>query len=218
MNTMVQTDRPRRGSAAPRGSSRNAIVDAAEKLFLERGFGRVSVDELAAAAGVARRTLYNHFDSKEQIFAEVMSRMSADLAQALPPAVETMGDVETVLRLVAEAVLDFQTRADYRAMVSIVIGEGQQFEWLRGEFAQFNDPYLARFARYLSFLTEGQVLACANPDLAARQFIGLFSEALFWPSLMGQSVTLGRQEVVDEAIGMFLLRYQVGSPARSTGK
>ncbi|WP_082684693.1 TetR/AcrR family transcriptional regulator C-terminal domain-containing protein [Aureimonas ureilytica] len=208
VSRMVRADSPHRRSAAPQGSSRSAIVDAAEMLFLERGFGGVSVDELAAAAGVARRTLYNHFDSKEQIFAEVMSRMSADLAQALPPAVETMGDVKTVLRLVAEAVLEFQTRADYRALVSIVIAEGKQFEWLRGEFAQLNDPYLERFARYLSFLTEGQILACANPDLAARQFIGLFNEALFWPTLMGQSVTLGRQEVIDEAIGMFLLRYQ----------
>jgi TetR/AcrR family transcriptional regulator of autoinduction and epiphytic fitness len=44
-----------------RGGSRDAIVKAAERLFLERGFGAVSMDELAEAAGVARRTLYNQF-------------------------------------------------------------------------------------------------------------------------------------------------------------
>ena len=47
------------------GGSRNAIVDAAERLFLERGFGSVSMDELAVEAGVARRTLYNQLASKE---------------------------------------------------------------------------------------------------------------------------------------------------------
>jgi Bacterial regulatory proteins, tetR family len=40
------------------GGSREAIVEAAERLFLERGFGSVTMDELAEAAGVARRTLY----------------------------------------------------------------------------------------------------------------------------------------------------------------
>ena len=43
--------------AARRTSSRDAIVDAATRLFLDRGFGAVSMDDLAAAAGVARRTL-----------------------------------------------------------------------------------------------------------------------------------------------------------------
>jgi TetR/AcrR family transcriptional regulator of autoinduction and epiphytic fitness len=52
----------RRGSnqaipKARRNGSREAIVEAAERLFLERGFGSVSMDDLAAAAGVARRTL-----------------------------------------------------------------------------------------------------------------------------------------------------------------
>src|ERR1700675_5031014 len=53
-------------SKAGRGGSRDAIVEAAERLFLERGFGSVSMDELAEAAGVARRTLYNQFGSKEE--------------------------------------------------------------------------------------------------------------------------------------------------------
>jgi TetR/AcrR family transcriptional regulator, regulator of autoinduction and epiphytic fitness len=47
-----------------RGGSREAIVEAAIRLFLQRGFGAVSMDELAEAAGVARRTLYNQFASK----------------------------------------------------------------------------------------------------------------------------------------------------------
>jgi len=44
-------------SKARGGGSREAIVEAAERLFLERGFGSVTMDELAEAAGVARRTL-----------------------------------------------------------------------------------------------------------------------------------------------------------------
>ncbi|HEX4615184.1 MAG TPA: helix-turn-helix domain-containing protein, partial [Stellaceae bacterium] len=67
---------------ARRNGSREAIVAAAERLFLERGFGSVSMDELAEAAGVARRTLYNQFASKEEIFREMLFRVSGQLEDA----------------------------------------------------------------------------------------------------------------------------------------
>src|ERR1700726_4698616 len=91
---------------ARRGGSREAIVDAAERLFLARGFGAVSMDELAAAAGVARRTLYNQFASKEEIFREMLLRVSRQLENAFPPGIETQGDVDDVLRAIARIILD----------------------------------------------------------------------------------------------------------------
>ena len=98
---------------ARRGGSREAIVDAAERLFLERGFGAVSMDDLAEAAGVARRTLYNQFASKEEIFRETLLRVSGQLEDALPPGIETQGDVEDVLRLIARAILKLHRRPGY---------------------------------------------------------------------------------------------------------
>src|SRR5499425_2716386 len=91
---------------ARRGGSRNAIVEAAARLFLERGFGSVSMDELAAAAGLARRTLYNQFASKEEIFREMLLKVSGQLEDAFPPGIETQGDVEDVLRLIARMIVD----------------------------------------------------------------------------------------------------------------
>src|SRR5580704_18310829 len=88
-----------------RGESREAIGAAAGRLFLERGFASVSMDELAEAAGVARRTLYNQFTSKEDIFREMLRRVSSQLEEAFPPGIETQGDVENVLRLVAQHIL-----------------------------------------------------------------------------------------------------------------
>src|SRR5579872_3925177 len=88
-----------------RAGSREAIVDAAERLFLERGFGAVSMDELAEGAGLARRTLYNQFASKEEIFREMLLRISRQLEDAFPSGIETRGDVEEVLRLIARLIL-----------------------------------------------------------------------------------------------------------------
>src|ERR1700732_302166 len=77
------------GSKARRGDSRSTIIDAAERLFLQRGFGSVSMDELAEEAGLARRTLYNQFSRKEEILREMPLRVSWHLEDAFPPGIET---------------------------------------------------------------------------------------------------------------------------------
>ncbi|MBL4927861.1 TetR/AcrR family transcriptional regulator [Tabrizicola sp. KVB23] len=53
----------------PQTDTRARILNAAEKLFYAEGIGRVSVDAVAAAAGVTKRTLYYHFTSKDELIA-----------------------------------------------------------------------------------------------------------------------------------------------------
>jgi AcrR family transcriptional regulator len=52
--------------------TRRQILDAAYESFYKRGFTRSSVDEIAAMARVTKRTLYNHFDSKDNLLAAVL--------------------------------------------------------------------------------------------------------------------------------------------------
>jgi AcrR family transcriptional regulator len=53
------------------------ILDAAYTLFYRNGFARVNVDEIAQAANVTKRTLYDHFRSKDELLAEVLQRQNA---------------------------------------------------------------------------------------------------------------------------------------------
>ena len=53
-------------------SSKEKIVKAAIKEFLEFGYTKVTVDEVAKSAGVSKKTIYQHFNSKEDIFWEVI--------------------------------------------------------------------------------------------------------------------------------------------------
>lgn len=57
------------------------ILDAAYTLFYREGFTRIGVDEIAAEAGITKRTLYYHFDSKDALLAAVMEAQN-DLALA----------------------------------------------------------------------------------------------------------------------------------------
>jgi AcrR family transcriptional regulator len=197
--------------APPRRSgSRDAIVEAAERLFLEHGFGGVSMDDLSEAAGVARRTLYNQFASKEDIFREVLLRVTGALGTALPAGIETQGGAEQVLHLVARAVVAFQALPAYVGLVRMVMADARQFPWIADEFDRVLKPYMERFERYLSYLTALGILDCPNPSLAAHQFTGLLSEPLSWPQVMGQDgAAASADEVIEETVRMFLLRYRI---------
>ncbi|MGI9479879.1 MAG: TetR/AcrR family transcriptional regulator [Hyphomicrobiaceae bacterium] len=52
--------------------TRKRILDAAYKLFRRRGFARVSMDDIANDAKLTKRTVYNHFESKDELLTEVL--------------------------------------------------------------------------------------------------------------------------------------------------
>ncbi len=53
-------------------NKKNTILRAARKLFFDRGFKFVTVDSIAAKAGVSKGSIYLYFDSKEEIYAQVL--------------------------------------------------------------------------------------------------------------------------------------------------
>jgi TetR/AcrR family transcriptional regulator of autoinduction and epiphytic fitness len=192
-----------------RGGSREAIFEAAERLFLERGFASVSMDELAEAAGVARRTLYNQFSSKEEIFREMLRRLSGQLENAFPPGVETQGDVEEVLRLVARLILELHKHPEYLGFLRMVVADSRQFPWIAKEFAAVMDSQPERLVRYLAHLTTLGVLDCRDPMLAAHQFMGMLNELSLWPWMMGrESLPVSNEDAVEETVRMFLRHYR----------
>lgn len=61
--------------AATKDRHRSAIIDAADALITERGSSRFSVDELAERADVARRTVFNHFASLDDVVTAACTRV-----------------------------------------------------------------------------------------------------------------------------------------------
>lgn len=71
-----------------RSDTRERALDTAYKLFRRHGFRRVTMDEIAAAAALTKRTLYHHFKSKDALLAEVLEAQHALALQAF----RTFGD------------------------------------------------------------------------------------------------------------------------------
>src|SRR5262249_42746727 len=80
---------PRSGSRYPARVARDVkILEAAAKLFQERGFGAVGVDEIGERAGVTGPAIYRHFRGKEDILASLFDQALDGLLEATAPGSE----------------------------------------------------------------------------------------------------------------------------------
>src|SRR5215470_10562776 len=84
---------PRRRDEA-RGLFRNAILDAAEEVFAMSGYHAARIQDVARSARIAVGTVYNHFDSKDELLAALMEERAGELMQCLEPADGDPTDVQ----------------------------------------------------------------------------------------------------------------------------
>jgi TetR/AcrR family transcriptional regulator len=68
------------------GHTRALVIDAAERLFAERGFAATSMRDISAASGVSHPLIHHHFGSKEELYAAVKRRMVEGYARRFPAA------------------------------------------------------------------------------------------------------------------------------------
>jgi AcrR family transcriptional regulator len=68
----------RRTQAERAETTRNALLDAARRLFTERGYDDVGTEEIVRAAGVTRGALYHHFGGKRDLLEAVYERLEAE--------------------------------------------------------------------------------------------------------------------------------------------
>jgi len=77
---------------------RTALLAAAAELFAERGFARVSLEELGAAAGISGPAVYRHFPGKRALLAAVLVGVSHDLVSGGQAVIARADDDEAALR------------------------------------------------------------------------------------------------------------------------
>jgi AcrR family transcriptional regulator len=111
--------RPRRGE--PR--ARTKIIEASRRLFARRGFSETSMGDIARSAQVARATVYNNFDDKQDILAAIISDYMTGYARIAQRLRENARSGQTSFELIQEMVreaLDWRVRnADLRPIVAV---------------------------------------------------------------------------------------------------
>jgi AcrR family transcriptional regulator len=107
-------------------ATRQGISNAATRLFFERGFDHVTVDEIAAAADVGRMTVFNHFPRKEDMFFDRDEEGREILREALRQRDPRIAPIET-LRLLAHRLIAQQSPfVEFSAQRFIATIEGSE--------------------------------------------------------------------------------------------
>jgi len=160
---------PRR--RAGRLASSGVIREAAATLFLERGYQGTSMDDVAAAAQVSKQTIYTHFASKEELFADLVLGNADRVEEFIKRIAEIMaarGSLETRLRRLAREYLGFVVRPDVLRLRRLIIGEAARFPDLAGRYYE-----LVPARVYAALTSEFGRLGLRDPALAAQQFAWL---------------------------------------------
>ena len=101
----------KRSAATPRSNAeraettRNALLDAAHSLFVERGYAATSTPDICSAAGLTRGALYHHWSDKSDLLRAVLEREAADVRAAIEEAAAPATSPAAALRLGADAYL-----------------------------------------------------------------------------------------------------------------
>jgi AcrR family transcriptional regulator len=107
VNSMEQlTGSAPRTKAAQREATTAALITAARKLFAERGYGAVGMEEVVQLAGVTRGALYHHFRGKEELFQAVLVQISAETTERVLGAALAVEDPWDALVVGADAFLE----------------------------------------------------------------------------------------------------------------
>lgn len=112
------------------------ILEAALKVFAEKGFAGARMEDIAARAGVTKGTIYLYFENKEAVFKTlVRESIGATLAGVSANVRDYNGTAKDLLRFALSAMAHLLTTSDRVVLPKIIIGESGNF------------PELARFYR-----------------------------------------------------------------------
>jgi len=113
---------------ADRDDRIRAIQAAALDVFAAKGFSAARLDDIAAAAGIAKGTIYLYFKSKDELFeAIVKSTIGVTLSQVEQAVAASPAPASQLLRLVGQAIAGALDDPDRKRVVHLVLSEGARF-------------------------------------------------------------------------------------------
>ena len=166
---------PRRRLAAD--ARKALIVDAAGRLFGERGFDGTRLDDVAAAAGVTKPIVYRHFAAKQDLYLALLARHRDDLDR-FASAIPAEGTVEERVRAVLEVWVAYVGTHSYAwRMLFRDTGGGPEIDAFRREV---HARARAVLAGLIGHLAEVEIPPRERDPLAELMSMGMASLVLWW--------------------------------------
>lgn len=164
---MIKCGRPSKGEEL---LSRDRVLDSALQLFLEHGYGNLSMETIARDAHVSLRTIYRHFDGKAGLFGALIRRCSDQFIDSLSEE----GTLEESLVAFGREFLFRVTRPNVLRIRAILIGESQQFPDLATQFyEQGPSRTLEQLSHFFTRHQQAGRIRNIDPNFLADQFISV---------------------------------------------
>ncbi|MBX4138730.1 MULTISPECIES: TetR/AcrR family transcriptional regulator [Pseudomonas] len=191
---------------------REAIVSAAISEFRENGFEVTSMDKIAATAGVSKRTVYNHFPSKEELFAEILHQLWASTVAQLDVCYSSDRPLREQLRGLLEAKMKMMSDNNFldlaRVAIAATIHSPERAQDMVTRLSQREEG----FTQWVRAAQEDGRLSGNDPAFAAHQIQSLLKAFAFWPQITLGQPTLDaatQARVIESAIDLFLAGYEI---------
>jgi len=211
-----------RPGAGQDSRKRQQIMDGARRLFLAEGFDAASMGEIARVAGVSKGTLYVYFESKEELFTELVRQERDKHFSPIFALDPNDHDVEKVLGRLARGFVTFITAQPAVMGKRTVIAISTRMpEVAETFFAEGPARCSMKLAEYLDAQVAAGVLAIPDTKLAASQFLLLVQAEYGFRMLFGIGGPPAADEatkIIESALAMFLAAYRAGkAPAVTSG-
>jgi AcrR family transcriptional regulator len=177
--------------------ARQAVLEAADDLLAERGFAGLTIEGIAARAGVAKQTIYRWWPSKAEILLEALA---GDAAEYLSPP--DTGDLGPDLRTHLSRLALFLTRTDAGAVFRALAGQAQHDAGLAAKLRAGHLSQQRERDRLplLRALERGQLPPDTDLDLAVEMLVG----PVYYRVLVAGEPVPG--EFTDQLVDQFLAR------------
>ena len=166
-----------------REGTRAAILEAAARLFRDRGYVATTLRDIGEAVGMKAGSIYYHFGSKDEILAEVldlgivaMHRVVAGAVAALPPDASAVERIETAIRAHLAGLLQYGvfTSANVRIYGQVPAAAKERHAPVRQAYADYWTRLLARARR------EGVVRRDINLKMLRLLLLGSMNWTVEW--------------------------------------
>jgi len=187
---------------------REQIINAAVAEFQERGFSDASMDRISKRAEVSKRTVYKHFESKENLFSAIVEMMWGRMAAELDISYSPDRDIRQQLTELAEAEGRLFVSKEVMGTARMLISENLR----NPEVVQNSQIKIDAHSVFSAFLTsaaDAGVLHIEDPDGAAQEFVGLLKARAFWPFVFSDNLISAKdlRHVIDSTVEMVMCRY-----------
>jgi TetR/AcrR family transcriptional regulator, regulator of autoinduction and epiphytic fitness len=189
---------------------RESILEAAASAFRCEGYETASMDRIAELAGASKRTVYNHFASKEVLFKEVVANLIRQIVALKRIEWDPQRGLEEQLHDFALSKISVAENPGWLGLLRVVMGVFVRDPKMAQETIAQGAEGEQVFIRWLIAADKAGKLNITDPEIASTMFWSLLEGAIFWPSIFGKPIdTEARKRLTAEIIATFLARYGV---------